>query len=66
MSALIDFSTTILLCVIVLGIIRACQLCLGFDWLAGHHHRLPGLKRELLEFDLSAAFVAVGAACLQG
>ena len=40
----IDFSTMILLCVIILGIIRACQLCLGFDWLAGHHHRLPGLS----------------------
>jgi hypothetical protein len=30
---LIDLSTMILLCVIILGIIRACQLCLGFDWL---------------------------------
>jgi len=30
-SAWIDFSTMTSLCVIVIGIIRACQLCLDFE-----------------------------------
>jgi hypothetical protein len=33
LSGLIDFSTTTLSCVIVIGIGRACQLCLDFDWI---------------------------------
>jgi len=33
LSALIDFNTTMPLCVIVIGIGQACQLCLDFDWI---------------------------------
>jgi hypothetical protein len=31
-SALIAFKATMLLCVIVIGMIRGCQLCLDFDY----------------------------------